>query len=76
MTSLNAAHGGNVLRMTRTPPSEVSKRLREERWWRGMTQAQFGELMGVTGATISVWERGRVSRIGRKLIELLCHDHT
>ena len=36
----------------------------------GMTQGQFGQVMGVTGATVSNWERGRMSMVGRKLAEL------
>ena len=32
--------------------------LRNQRRQRGLTQEQWGELLGVTGATVGNWERG------------------
>ena len=32
--------------------------LRNQRRQRGFTQAQWGKLLGVTGATVGNWERG------------------
>jgi transcriptional regulator with XRE-family HTH domain len=59
-------------RVTQPPPSELSRRLRMYRLRRGFSQEQLAEFIGVTLQTISNWERGRMSRLGRKLVELLC----
>jgi transcriptional regulator with XRE-family HTH domain len=59
------------MRMTKRPSSDASRLLRSERFRREMTQQQFAELFGVTGATISNWERGRISRIACKFAEMM-----
>jgi DNA-binding XRE family transcriptional regulator len=40
------------------------------RWRMKLTQQQFGELLGVTKATICHWERGNMSKVARRMVQL------
>ncbi len=58
-------------RMSQIPPTKAAHLLRTERFKREWTQEQFAEWLGVEPQTISNWERGRISKMGRVLIKLL-----
>lgn len=52
---------------TRIPPTTLPKRLQDAREWRGYTQDQLADVLDVSRATISNYERG----IGQKGISKL-----
>lgn len=49
------------------------KALREDN---GLTQAEFGETLGLGSGTISKWERGDIKRPHPPMVELICHDYS
>lgn len=47
----------------------MGAKIKERRKMRGMTQDEFGELLGVKKSAVAKWETGRVENIKRSTIE-------
>jgi transcriptional regulator with XRE-family HTH domain len=52
--------------------AEIGKVIRDARKARGLTQQQLGELLGMSRATISGVETGRIAEIGIRKVAALC----
>ena len=52
--------------------TEIGKVIRDARKARGLTQHQLGELLGMSRATISGVETGRIAEIGIRKVSALC----
>lgn len=60
-----------------SPMETMGDRIKTLRQARGLTQERLGDLLGVTGAAVSAWERGDTANVKLKTFLTLCDQlHT